>query len=295
MLLPVAIFSSQSVVQFKLPSSLFAPNLLGSFSSFYRIIVVIGAKLLGKGNPLPSEAQDAAYARRMEEEEDEASAQQPSKKRKREEEDRIDIEFVQMIGEKVGEKMTVVEAVDLGATEEDAFVKLRASAADAFGCLPHDIGEMRSRLDGEEVFTLITNGTLVKRLKNMAQVRVMVRDAKDDEIDKLRAEMLLLEQNKKANGTGEAVAAVVTTATSVPSASSKSLQRLAIESLFAPVSHQNTAAMVSLFVELGLDSHNVESAEAMLSYADSPCLQRLVAGLKACPQGLFKKAFLPTN
>ena len=128
-----------------------------------------------------------------------------------------------------------------------------------------------------------------------AAATVVVRDAKDDEIDKLRAEMLLLEQNKKANGTGEAVAAVVTTATSVSSTSSKSLQRLAIESLFAPVSHQNTAAMVSLFVEIGLDSNNIESAEAMLSDVDVSYLQRLAAGLKVGPQGLFTKAFLLTN
>ena len=52
---------------------------------------------------------------------------------------------------------------------------------------------------------------------------------------------------------------------------------------------------MSHFVELGLDSHNVESAEAMLLCMDVSYLQRLAAGLKAGPQGLFTKAFLPTN
>lgn len=120
---------------------------------------------------------------------------------------------------------------------------------------------------------------------------LVVRDAKDKEIEELRAKMLLLEESSKANGTGEAV--VVATATSASLVSTKSLQRLAIESLFTPVSHQNTTAMMSLFVELGLDSNNMESAEVMLSSCvNVSCLQRLAAGLKAGPQGLFTKAFL---
>ena len=130
------------------------------------------------------------------------------------------------------------------------------------------------------------DAVLVKRLRHMAEVRVVVRDAKDAEIDKLRAEKLLLERNNKARGTGEAAA---------PSAPSKSLQRLAIECLFAPVSHQNTAAMMTLYDELGLDNSNVDSAETMLAYMDSSHLQRLAACLKVGPQGLFKKAFLATS
>ena len=236
-----------------------------------------------------------------------------TKKRKREEEEEvavgsIDVEFVQMIGEKLGEKMVMVDAVDLGDTKGDVLAVLRASAADAFGCSPNDVGEMRSRLDGEDALTLLNDAGLVKRLRSMAQVRVVLRDARDAEIDKLRAEMLLLEQNNKsAAGSGVPAAAeppsppapasapAPAPAPAVPSVSSKSLQRLAVESLFTPVSHQNTAEIMTLCDELGLDSSNVESTEAILLYMDTSHLQRLAARLKVGPQGLFKKAFLATS
>ena len=85
-------------------------------------------------------------------------------------------------------------------------------------------------------------------------------------------------------------------AVSVPSfAPSKSDQRLATERLFHPASHQNAAMMMALWEELGLDSSDVNSAEAMLKImkiSHPSYLQRLAACLKIGPQMLFKQAFL---
>ena len=80
----------------------------------------------------------------------------------------------------------------------------------------------------------------------------------------------------------------------VDSASSKSLQRLATERLFHPASHDNTTEMTSLLSELGFDSCDMDSAEAMLIYMSKSSLERLSQCLKQAPQGLFKQAFLPT-
>ena len=72
----------------------------------------------------------------------------------------------------------------------------------------------------------------------------------------------------------------------------KSPQRIATERLFQPASHQNTTELTALCDELGLDSHDLTSAEAMLLCLDPSYLQRLAACLKVGPQCLFKKTFL---
>ena len=64
-----------------------------------------------------------------------------------------------------------------------------------------------------------------------------------------------------ATGTSTAAAAAAAVPSSIPS---KSDQRLATERLFHPASHQNAAMMMALWEELGLDSSDVSSAEAML-------------------------------
>ena len=162
-------------------------------------------------------------------------------KRKREEEF-ICIDFVKVVGEKLGEKMFVVDAVDLDS-EGDVLAMLRASAADAMGCRVQDVGEMSSRLDGEDAFTSLIDSIHVKRLKNMAQVRVVLRDAKDDEIDRLRAEKIQLAQQQaqqhvnSENSSGSASALVPPPPP--PSVPSKSLQRLAAERLFITDCHVN--------------------------------------------------------
>ena len=118
------------------------------------------------------------------------------KKHKREEEvavRQISVEFIKVVGEKLGEKMFVVDAVDMGA-EGDYLTMLRASAAVAMECRVEDVGEMTSKLRGDASFTVLTEASDVKRLRSNAEVRVVVRDAKDAEIDRLRAEKLQLEQ-----------------------------------------------------------------------------------------------------
>ena len=102
-----------------------------------------------------------------------------------------------------------------------------------------------------------------------------------------------------STGVTAAAAAAATgssTAAAAPSfAPSKSDQRLATERLFHPASHQNAAMMMALWEELGLDSSDVNSAEAMLKImkiSHPSYLQRLAACLKIGPQMLFKQAFL---
>ena len=87
---------------------------------------------------------------------------------------------------------------------------------------------------------------------------------------------------------------MISASTSVPSISTKTPQRLATERLFHPTSHQNTAQMMTLWEEVGLDSNDIDSAEAMLSIIDKTYLQRMAACLKIGPQTLFNKAFLST-
>ena len=81
--------------------------------------------------------------------------------------------------------------------------------------------------------------------------------------------------------------------TEIPSV--KTLQRMATERLFQPVSHKNTPELTSLCDELGLDSSDIDSAEAMLKCIHSSYLQRLAACLKIGPQCLFEKAFLAST
>ena len=72
----------------------------------------------------------------------------------------------------------------------------------------------------------------------------------------------------------------------------KSPQRIATERLFQPSCHQNTLVLTSLCEELGLDSNDIDAAEAILLCMETSSLQRLAACLKMGPQCLFKKIFL---
>ena len=90
-----------------------------------------------------------------------------------------------------------------------------------------------------------------------------------------------------ASNTNAAVASA-----GAPSVRVEKFKQLATQRLFQPTSHQNNAEMISLCEELGLDSSDVVSSEAMLSCMDPSYLQRLAACLKVGPQGLFKQAFL---
>ena len=77
--------------------------------------------------------------------------------------------------------------------------------------------------------------------------------------------------------------------------SGKSVQQMATERLFQPASHHNTAELISLCDELGLDSSDMVATETMLLCLDLSSLQRLAACLKIGPQSLFKNAFLTTH
>ena len=166
----------------------------------------------------------------------------------------------------------------------------------------------------------------------MAQVRVVLRDAKDDEIDRLRAEKIQLaqqqaQQHVNSENSSGSVSALVPSPPP-PSVPSKSLQRLAAERLFITDCHVNTFAHTNLLAGDLIPSYSfyrppphrysiiahkilynsplnhppshraricqddVDAAEMMI-----PCLkvievQRIADCLKQGPKGLFHKAFL---